>query len=268
VADHAYMRASTAKQEASPEVQREQLKAYCLARGWGEPMFYLDKATTSKIPLLERTAGAQLNTAIRAGDRVIFTKMDRGFRNLKEFLVVMDDWSGRIGVTVHIINFMGGNAIDFSSPVGKLCVQMLAAVAEFERATIAERTKETMRHLRAQGNEPGQPRFGFKYIRVQVGEKTRRRAIPDPEERKQMREILRLRTETPPYSWDEIRVELNYTRKWHRTKKWGAIKKNREWSLSAIQRACKAELILQYREALSHRGGEEVREHETDQNAS
>ena len=225
--DHAYARASTSKQEASPEVQPQQFKDYCAAHGWREPLFYLDKATTSKIPLLERTAG-RLHRALQPGDRVIFTKMDRGFRNLKEFLIVMEDWSQRIGVTVHIINFMGGNAIDFSSPVGKLCVSMLAAVAEFERATTAERTRETLRHNKAQGGVAGQPPFGFKYIKAAVNGRMKRRAVPDPEERKQMRHIVRMRTDDPPYSWDEIRLELNYKLKWVRTEDVGDQTRSKE----------------------------------------
>jgi putative DNA-invertase from lambdoid prophage Rac len=248
---HAYGRGSTRKQEASPEVQRQQLKDYCLLQGWGEPLWHLDKSTTSKIPLLERTAGQQLHHALRPGDRVVFTKLDRGFRNLREFVNVMEDWS-RIGVTVHILNFMGGNAIDFSSPVGKLCVQMLAAVAEFERATTAERTRETLKHLKAAGGVAGQPQLGFKYVRVCINGKMKHRAVPDIEERKQMRHVLNRRNENPPWSWDEIREEMNYKLKWFRTKKHGPDK-NREWSVPALLRAAKAELVLQKREASSRR---------------
>ena len=258
---HCSIRASTLKQEASPEVQRAHLNAYCDSQEWkGERReFYLDPATTSKVPFMERAAGSQLHQALKRGDRVIFTKLDRGFRNTREFLAVMEDWN-HIGVHVHIINFMGGNAIDFSSPVGKFCLTVLAAAAEFERATLAERTRETLRHLRKQGVGVGLPRFGFTYVNHKVGEKIRNRAIPDPVERKQMGEIVRLRSEDPPYSWDEIRIRLNYELKWFRTKKWGERTKNREWSIPAIQRAYKAELFLRLREAHSPRGGDGVSE--------
>ena len=78
------------------------------------------------------------------------------------------------------------------------------------------------------------------------------RQIPDPDERKAMREILRLRTETPAWSWDDIRQRLNYELKWFRTKKFGEFKKNREWSTPALMRACRAEIVLQHQEALSN----------------
>lgn len=258
---HCSVRASTLKQEASPKVQKEQILAYCSTQDWkDEPrLFYIDAATTSKIPFLERTAGSALHAALRPGDRVVLTKLDRGFRNTREFLEVLENWQ-RIDVKVHIINFMGGNAIDFSSPVGKFCLTILAAAAEFERATIAERTRETLRHHLAQGGIVGQPRYGFTYKEVMINDRKVKRAIPDPIERKQMREIARMRTDDPPWSWEQIRQEFAYVRKWYRTKKVGETK-NREWSVPSIQRACRAELILQYREATSHRGGEEVREH-------
>ena len=247
---HIYRRASTIKQEASPEVQREQLEAFCNAQGWSNPRDYLDKATTSKIPLSERAAGQELCNAIDRGDHVVITKIDRAFRSVREFLGVMEDWT-RQGITLHIVNFMGGHPIDFGSPVGKLCVGMLALVAEFERDILRERTRETMRWARSQGGGGGQPRFGFTHYRVEIDGKIKRRQKPDLEERKQMREILRLRTEDPPWSWDEIRQEFNYVRKWYRTKKWGKNTKGREWTMPALMRSCKAEIVLQHRETFS-----------------
>jgi DNA invertase Pin-like site-specific DNA recombinase len=251
----AYVRASLRKQEASPSVQTDSLEEFCKLRGWPKPLVYVDKATTSRIPLVERDAGAQLCNALDRGDRIVITKLDRAFRSTREFLTMMEHWQ-RIGVEVHIMNFMGGSPVDFSSPVGKMCVSLLAVVAEFERDIARERTKETMAWARRQGGGGGQPCFGFKHVKVEVDGQMKRRQRPDPEERKQMREILRLRTEDPPWSWDEIRQEFNYVRKWSRTKKWGKnSKKGREWTMPALMRACKAEIVLQHREAFSKREG-------------
>ena len=247
-----YIRASLRKQEASPDVQRELLLEHCKLKGWPNPVEYVDKATTSRIPLVERAAGSELCNALDRGDKIVITKLDRAFRSLKEFLSMMEQWN-RIGVEVHILNFMGGHAVDFSSPVGRLCVSMLALVAEFERDVARERTKETMAWARRQGGGGGQPRFGFKHVKVEIDGQMKRRQQPDLEERKQMKEILRLRTEDPPWSWDEIRQEFNYVRKWYRTKKWGKNTKGREWTMPALMRACKAEIVLQHREAFSNR---------------
>ena len=178
---HAYGRGSTKKQEASPEVQRQQLKDYCAAQGWGS----LFGIWMSRPRLRSRCSNglpASSYIALRPGDRVVITKLDRAFRNTREFLSTMEDWC-RIGVSVHILNFMGGNAIDFSTSVGKLILTVLAAVAEFERDTISERTRETLRHLRAAGGVAGQPRLGFKYVKVRINGKLKNRAVPDKEER-------------------------------------------------------------------------------------
>jgi DNA invertase Pin-like site-specific DNA recombinase len=50
--------------------------------------------------------------------------------------------------------------VDFASPVGKLCISMLAVIAEFERDLTRERTKESMAYARKQGGGGGQPRCG------------------------------------------------------------------------------------------------------------
>jgi DNA invertase Pin-like site-specific DNA recombinase len=249
---HAYARASLRKQEASPDVQREMLEEHCKRLGWPKPFLYIDKATTSRIPLNEREEGKELCAVLDRGDKVVITKLDRAFRSLKEFLAMMEHWL-KLGVDVHILNFMGGSAVDFSSPVGKLCVSMLAVIAEFERDLTRERTKEAAAYARKHGGGGGQPRCGFKHVKVVVNGVMKRRQQSDPEERRQMSEILRLRTEDPPWSWDEIRQEFNYVRKWYRTKKWGKNSKVREWSTPALMRACKAEIVLQHREALSNR---------------
>lgn len=231
------------------------LEAYCNAQEWkGElRLFYVDAATTSKIPFVERTAGKALNDALQPGDRVVFTKLDRGFRNTREFLETMERWE-RLHISVYIINFMGGNAIDFASPIGKFCLTVLAASAELERSQIAERTREGLRHAKKSGVMlGGRPRYGFKYEWFKVDGKRRRRQVRDDEERRQMKEIVKLRAEDPQWSWDEIREHLNYTLKWYRVPKWKAVK-NREWSIGAIFRACRAELVLQYREMKGQMG--------------
>ena len=251
--NHAYTRASLRKQEASTDIQREMLEEHCKRMGWPKPLVYIDKATTSRIPLNERVAGEQLCNVVARGDRVIITKLDRAFRSTREFLQMMEHWQ-RIGVEVHILNFMGGSAVDFSSPVGKLCISMLAVIAEFERDLTRERTREAHAYARRHGGGGGQARCGFKHAKVEIEGKIKLRQIQDPEERRQMREILRLRTETPPWAWDDIRQHF-CAQRWYRTKKWGMFKKNREWSITSLVRACKAELVLQFREAMTNRKG-------------
>ncbi len=251
---HAYVRASLRKQEASPDVQREMLEEHCKRLGWPKPFLYIDKATTSRIPLNERDAGKELCAVLDRGDKVVITKLDRAFRSLKEFLTMMEQWQ-KIGVEVHILNFMGGSAVDFSSPVGKLCVSMLAAIAEFERDLTRERTKEAAAYARKHGGGGGQPRCGFKHVKVEINGVVKRRQQADPEERRQMKEILRLRSEDPPWSWDAIRQFFCYEKRWYRTKKWGKNNKGREWTKPALLRACNAEIVLQQREALSDQEG-------------
>jgi DNA invertase Pin-like site-specific DNA recombinase len=251
---HAYARASLVKQEASTDIQLEMLEKHCNEKGWGKPLAYIDKATTSRIPLHERVSGKQLCDSVKRGDKIVITKMDRAFRSTSECLQMMEHWN-RIGVDLHILNFLGGQAVDFSSPLGKMLVTVIVAVAEFERDMIRERTKEAHAYARRNGGGGGIPRHGFKWKQVEINGKKALRQIADTDERKAMREILRLRTEDPPWSWDDIRQHLTYELKLFRTKGFGEHQKQRPWTVSSMMRACKSEVVLQYREALPKRGG-------------
>ena len=173
---------------------------------------------------------------------------------------MMEQWA-RIGVEVHILNFMGGSAVDFSSPVGKLCVSMLAVIAEFERDLTRERTKEAAAYARRHGGGGGQPRCGFRHVKVEINGVMKRRQSPDPEERKQMREILRLRTEDPRWSWDEIRQEFNYSSQMVSHQEMGE-EHQRQGSGPRLLLCgpAKQRSFLQHREAMSNRGEATVSE--------
>ena len=62
-------------------MQREMLEEHCKRLGWPKPFLYIDKATTSRIPLNERDEGKQLCAVLDRGDKVVITKLDRAFRS-------------------------------------------------------------------------------------------------------------------------------------------------------------------------------------------
>ncbi len=144
-------RASTSKQVMSTEAQMHNIKAwfdYQKSLGedvqWGD--FFIDKATTSKIPWAERTYGALLNSRLQKGDIVVAAKLDRMFRNAREALNVIEDFRGR-GVRLVLLDLN----IDTSTPNGKLFFTILAGFAEWERSRISERTKEGLAARKAKG---------------------------------------------------------------------------------------------------------------------
>ncbi len=75
--------------------------------------------------------------ALRPGDKVIITKLDRLARSTEDGLKLIKDWLEQ-GISIHVLN-MG--LID-DTPTGKLILTVMLAFAEFERDMIVERTQE------------------------------------------------------------------------------------------------------------------------------
>ncbi len=143
-----YVRASTAKQETSLEVQetqsREYARLYLPHIRWIGCVF--DAATSARIPFLSRVQGCRLSNALRAGDHVVITKTDRAFRNTVDCLQTIDLWN-KTGIFVHILDMR----IDTSIPAGRLMVTMLSGLAEFENSRRSERVREAVAQRKANG---------------------------------------------------------------------------------------------------------------------
>lgn len=104
--------------------------AELMASGCGK--VYSDSFTGTK---MDRPEFSKLLNALKEGDRLVVTKLDRFARTAAGGIECIRDLLSR-GISVHILN-MG--LID-NTPTGKLMVTMLLAFAEFERDMIVERT--------------------------------------------------------------------------------------------------------------------------------
>lgn len=90
---------------------------------------------------------------LREGDVLISVKLDRWGRSVQHLLQVAADLEAR-GVGLRCLD----QPIDTTTPVGKLVFTILAAVAEFERALIIERTQQGLIAARARGHMGGRPK--------------------------------------------------------------------------------------------------------------
>jgi DNA invertase Pin-like site-specific DNA recombinase len=145
-----YARVSTLDQE--PENQLAELRRYAEARGW-TAQEYVDKGVSGakdRRPALDELVR---DARRRRFDVLVCWRLDRLGRNLRHLILLLDELSA---VGVAFVSLAEG--IDATTPAGRLQLHVLGAIAEFERARIAERVRLGMTRARAQGRHLGRPR--------------------------------------------------------------------------------------------------------------
>lgn len=152
-----YARVSTPDQ--TPENQTDALRGFASARGWVVTEFVDHGVSGAR----ERRPGLDaLLTAVRSRkvDVVACTKLDRLARSTHHLVTLAKELEA-LGVDLVVLD----QAIDTTTPAGRLLFHVLAAIAEFERDLIRDRVIAGLRRAKAQGRRLGRPR---KYI-VDVG---------------------------------------------------------------------------------------------------
>ena len=87
---------------------------------------------------------------LREGDALVVVRLDRLARSTRELLEVAQGLEDR-GIDLVVLD----QAIDTATPAGKLMFSVLAAIAQFERDLIRERTMDGLARARAQGKTGG-----------------------------------------------------------------------------------------------------------------
>jgi DNA invertase Pin-like site-specific DNA recombinase len=141
-----YMRVSKADGSQTTDLQRDALKA----AGVTGRRVYEDLASgrIDARPGLEAAL-----KALRSGDTLVVWKLDRLGRSLHHLVNTVHDLSER-GVGFRVLTGHGAS-IDTTKPAGKLVFGIFAALAEFERELISERTKAGLASARARGRKGG-----------------------------------------------------------------------------------------------------------------
>jgi DNA invertase Pin-like site-specific DNA recombinase len=145
-----YARVSTFDQE--PENQLQELRRYVGARGWTAAE-YADRGVSGAKDRRPALDDLIRDAKRRRFDVVVCWRLDRLGRNLKHLIVLLEELQA-LGVA--FVSLAEG--IDATTPAGKLQMHILGAIAEFERARIAERVKAGLQRARAQGKRLGRPR--------------------------------------------------------------------------------------------------------------
>src|SRR5689334_8986189 len=93
--------------------------------------------------------------ALRPGDTLIIWKLDRLGRDLRHLVNTVHGLTTR-GIGLKVLTGQGAN-VDTTTPAGKLVFGIFAALAEFERELISERTRAGLASARARGRNGGRP---------------------------------------------------------------------------------------------------------------
>ncbi|WP_422934223.1 recombinase family protein [Sinomonas sp. P47F7] len=143
-----YVRVSKADGSQTTDLQRDAL----LAAGVRSESVYEDKASGKRD---DRPQLAACLKALRHGDTLVAWKLDRLGRDLRHLVNIVHELTER-GIGLKVLTGQGA-AIDTTTASGKLVFGIFAALAEYERELIRERTIAGLASARARGRTGGRP---------------------------------------------------------------------------------------------------------------
>jgi len=141
-----YMRVSKADGSQVFDLQKDALLAFSIA----EPNIYEDQASGKQD---DRPGLISCLKALRSGDTLVVWKLDRLGRDLKHLVTIVYDLQIR-EIGFKVLTGHGAN-IDTTTANGRLIFGIFAALAEYERELISERTKAGLNSARARGRKSG-----------------------------------------------------------------------------------------------------------------
>lgn len=180
-----YLRVSSDEQMVS--TQLEQIRRYWeltlkdtmeLGEAWA------DEDVSGGVKFTTRPSAGRLMLKVDRGDAIIISKLDRGFRNTRDCLEVVEILQAR-KVQLHILDL---HIHDLSSSIGYMSLVMAAAFAEFERRRMCERMKDCQARRRQMGLAWTGALKGHKL----VGPKGKKQFVLDPLWRKDAEDVARM----------------------------------------------------------------------------
>ncbi|WP_408587701.1 recombinase family protein [Novosphingobium sp.] len=144
----AYVRVSTGQQTSDNQVLEIETAGFRL-----EPRRVIAETVSGSTAAMEREGFHRLMDRLEGDDVLVVTKLDRLGRNAMDVRATVERLA-EMNVRVHCLA-LGG--VDLTSPAGKMTMSVIAAVAEFERDLLVERTQAGLSRAKTQGKKLGRP---------------------------------------------------------------------------------------------------------------
>ncbi|MCM2549259.1 recombinase family protein [Burkholderia glumae] len=141
-----YARVSTAEQTTDNQLLEAEGVGFAI-----QPRHTVAETISGSIPAAERPGFSKLLDRLDDGDTLVVTKLDRLGRNTTDVLATVERLA-EMGVHVHCLALKG---VDLTSASGKLHMTVLAAVSQFERDLLIERTHAGLARAKAEGKKLG-----------------------------------------------------------------------------------------------------------------
>ena len=145
----AYCRVSTADQTHQNQLLEIEAAGFQI-----EPRRVISETVSGSTAAFERKGFIRLIDKLEGGDVLIVSKLDRLGRNAMDVRSTVERLA-EMEVRVYCLALGGA---DLTSPAGKMTMAVIAAVAEFERDLLVERTQAGLTRAKAQGKKLGRPR--------------------------------------------------------------------------------------------------------------
>ncbi len=155
-----YVRVSTDKQAdqgVSLEAQTEKIRAMAVVHGVDLLEVIVDAGESAKS--LSRPGMGRLLSLVDSGkaQTVIVAKLDRLTRSVKDLAELLERFNRR-GVSLVSV----AESLDTGSAAGRLVLNLMTAVSQWEREAIGERTRDALNHKKANGERVGTMPFGYR----------------------------------------------------------------------------------------------------------
>jgi site-specific DNA recombinase len=207
-----YVRVSTddqAREGVSLEAQSARIAAYCAALEFPLAETIEDAGESAKG--LQRPGIGQILDWVKEGsvDRIIATKLDRFTRSVRDLADLIDLCTKHDVALISI-----GETLDTSSAGGRMVINMIGTVAQWEREVIGERTATALAHKRQQRVVYGPTPFGYR--------REGKTLVPDEKEQAALAEAIRMDRAGKSFReigryFDSQNVKPHRAKAWHST---------------------------------------------------